>query len=278
MSTATLTAPPSAPHPGQADARIGLRGHVRHTSALVRRNLLWIRQDPESMFDAVLMPIVFTLLFVYVFGGSVGQTLGGGRDAYVQYVVPGLMAMMGMNMAMGVGTGFNQDFQTGVMDRFRSLPIGRSSVMVAKIVVEILRMLVATTILLVVGFAIGFHVSDVPGLFAAVGLALVFGVALMWIFITMGVVMKSAQAIQGMGFLVLMPLQFGSSIFAPTQSMPGWLQAFTDYNPLSSLADAARGLMNGGAVAHDVSVTLIWSVAITAVMAPVAIHKFRTKS
>ncbi|MFD9908159.1 ABC transporter permease [Streptomyces sp. NPDC059063] len=285
MSATTVEAPSAPPAQQQSaatsapDARIGPRAHVRHTAALVRRNLLWIKQDAESMFDAVLMPIVFTLLFVYVFGGSVGQALGGGREEYVQYVIPGLMAMMGMNMAMGVGTGFNQDFQSGVMDRFRSLPIGRSSVMVAKIVVELLRMLVATAILLVVALIIGFSVESVPGLLASIGLALAFGVGLMWIFLTMGVVMKSAQAIQGMGFLVLMPLQFGSSIFAPTESMPDWLQAFTDYNPLSSLADAARGLMNGGApVAHDVWVTLIWSVGLTAVMAPIAIHKFRTKT
>jgi oleandomycin transport system permease protein len=274
MTTAVITSPaPGTPDTG----RIGLRAHLRHTGALVRRNLLWIRQDPESMFDAVLMPIIFTLLFVFVFGGAIAGK--GNQDAYVRYVVPGLMAMMGMNLAMGVGTGFNQDFQTGVMDRFRTLPIARSSVLVAKIVVEIGRMLVATAILLAVGFAIGLSVSNVPGLFAAIALSLVFGSSIMWIFLTMGVMMKNAQAIQGMGFLVLMPLQFGSSIFAPTTSMPGWLQAFTDYNPLSSLADAARGLMNGGTpITHDLLVTLIWSVVITGVMAPVAIHKFRTKS
>ncbi|WP_406727819.1 ABC transporter permease [Streptomyces sp. GD-15H] len=288
MSSATTVTTPGGAHdaPGapevapvtSADGRIPLRSHLRHTGALVRRNLLWIRQDPESMFDAVLFPIVFTLLFVYVFGGSIGQALGGGQEAYVQYIVPGLMAMMGMNMAMGVGTGFNQDFNTGVMDRFRSLPIGRGSVLFAKIAVEILRMLIATTILMVVGVLVGFDITRWPGLFAAVGLSVVFGSALMWIFITLGVAMKNAQSVQAMGFLVLMPLQFGSSIFAPTQSMPGWLQNFTEYNPLSSLADAARGLMVGGPVAHDLWMTLAWSVGITAVMAPVAIHKFRTKS
>ncbi|QKW06134.1 ABC transporter permease [Streptomyces sp. NA04227] len=267
---------PAAPTGPGADIRIGPRAHLRHTGALVRRNLLWIRQDPESMMDAVLMPIIFTILFVFVFGGAIAGK--GNQDDYVNYVVPGLMAMMAMNITMGVGTGFNQDFQSGVMDRFRTLPIARSSVLIAKIVVEICRMLVATTILLIVGFMLGLSVSNVPGMFAAVGLALVFGSATMWIFLTMGVVMKSAQAIQGMGFLVLMPLQFGSSIFAPTKDMPDWLQTFTDYNPLSSLADASRGLFNGGAIAHDVWVTLIWSFAITAIMAPIAIHKFRTKS
>ncbi|MFH9731009.1 ABC transporter permease [Streptomyces sp. NPDC017260] len=284
MSATTTTetpasaAPAPVPVPLSADARISVRGHLRHTSALVRRNLLWIRQDPESMFDAVLFPIVFTLLFVYVFGGSIGQSLGGGQQAYVQYVIPGLMAMMGMNMAQGVGTGFNQDFNSGVMDRFRSLPIGRGSVLFAKIAVELLRMLFATVVLMVVALLVGFDITNWAGLLAAIGLSAVFGSALMWVFITLGVIMKNAQSVQAMGFLVLMPLQFGSSIFAPTDSMPGWLRSFTDYNPLSALADTARGLMVGGPVTHDLWVTLAWSAALTAVMAPVAIHKFRTKS
>lgn len=274
----TTTAAVTAVTDVRADGHIPLRSHLRHTGALIRRNLLWIRQDPESMFDAVLFPVVFTLLFVYVFGGSIGQSLGGGQEAYVQYIVPGLMAMMGMNMAQGVGTGFNQDFNTGVMDRFRSLPIGRGSVLFAKISVEMMRMLIATAILMIVGVLVGFDITDWPGLLAAVGLSAVFGSALMWVFLTLGVVMKNAQSVQAMGFLVLMPLQFGSSIFAPPQSMPGWLRAFTEYNPLSALADAARGLMVGGPVAHDLWMTLAWSVGITAVMAPVAIHKFRTKT
>ncbi|BBC96377.1 MULTISPECIES: ABC transporter permease [Actinomycetes] len=263
---------------GADDVRIPLRGHLRHTGALIRRNLLWIRQDPESMFDALLMPIVFTLLFVYVFGGSIGQALGGGQERYVQYVIPGMLAMMSMTLSQGVGTGFSQDFNSGVMDRFRSLPIGRGSVLFAKIAVELGRMLFATAILMVVAVLVGFHITNWPGLFATVGLSALFASSIMWVFLTLGVILKSAQSVQGVGFLVLFPLQFGSSIFAPTASMPGWLQAFTDYNPLSTLADAARGLMIGGPVTHDLWVTVGWSVAITAVMAPVAIHKFRTKS
>jgi oleandomycin transport system permease protein len=230
------------------------------------------------MLDAVLMPVIFTLLFVYVFGGSIGQSLGGGQDQYVQYVVPGLMAMMSMNIAMAVGTGFNQDFKNGIMDRFRTLPIGQGSVLFAKIVVELMRMLVATAIMLIVGVLVGFDITNWGGLLGAVGLSALFGSAVMWIFLVLGVTMKSAQSVQAMGFVVLMPLQFGSSIFAPTQSMPDWLQAFTDYNPLSSLADSARGLMVGGPVAHDIWVTVGWSVVLTLVMAPIAIHKFRAKS
>ncbi|MEW2485597.1 ABC transporter permease [Streptomyces sp. NPDC048411] len=283
MSTATLT--PDAPT-GSAPAkvlpdegRIGLRSNLRHIGALVRRNLLQIKQDPESMFDALLMPIVFTLLFVYVFGGSVGASLGGDRQTYINYVIPGLMAMMGMNIAMAVGTGVNDDFRKGVMDRFRTMPIARSSVLIAKIVVELGRMMVATMILLGMGFLIGMQLkTSVFGLLAAVGLSAAFGVAIMWIFMLLGLSLKTAQAVQGMGFLVMMPLQFGSSIFAPPTTMPGWLRSFTDYNPLSNLADAARGLMLGGPVAHSVWLTLGWAAAITLVTAPLAVAKFRKRT
>ncbi|MFH9607687.1 ABC transporter permease [Streptomyces sp. NPDC017448] len=285
MSTTTLSPAPAGSagatpaRPAAEEGRIGLRSHLRHIGALARRNLLQIKKDPESMFDVLLMPIVFTLLFVYVFGGSVGGSLGGGRQDYLNYLVPGLMAMMGMNIAMAVGTGVNDDFRKGVMDRFRTMPIARSSVLIAKIVVELGRMTVALAILLAMGFALGMTLgTSVLGLLGAVALSAVFGAAVMWIFIVLGLAMKTAQAVQGMGMLVLMPLQFGSSIFAPPTTMPGWLRTFTDYNPLSNLADAVRGLMMGGPVADAVWMTLAWAAAITAVMAPLAVSRFRRKA
>ncbi|MFJ3902190.1 ABC transporter permease [Streptomyces sp. NPDC090025] len=267
---------PTAPA-GRADGRIGLRANLRHIGALARRNALQIKQDPESMFDAVLMPIIFVLLFVYVFGGAMAGK--GNQAVYVNYLVPGLMAMMGMNIAMGVGTGINDDFKKGVMDRFRTMPIARSSVLIAKIVVEIGRMLIATAILLGMGFLLGLTVhTSVLSLLAAVGLSMVFGASLMWIFILLGLTMKTPQAVQGMAMLVLMPLQFGSSIFAAPTTMPGWLQSFTKYNPLSNLADAARSLINGGPLAHSVWMTLAWAVGITVITAPLAVNKFRKKT
>ncbi|MFK0131160.1 ABC transporter permease [Streptomyces rubiginosohelvolus] len=288
MST-TTTAPTPAPagSPSTApvkaaaadEGRIGLRANLRHIGALARRNMLQIKKDPESMFDVLLMPIIFILLFVYVFGGSVGASLGGNRQEYVNYLVPGLMAMMGLNIAMAVGTGVNDDFRKGVMDRFRTMPIARSSVLIAKIVVELGRLMVAMFILLVMGFVVGMELhGSVFGLLAAVALSAVFGAAIMWIFILLGLSMKTAQAVQGTAMLVLMPLQFGSSIFVPTQTMPGWLQAFTDYNPLSNLADAARALMQGGPVGDSVWWTLAWATGITLVMAPLAVAKFRKKA
>ncbi|HEY9372354.1 ABC transporter permease [Streptomyces sp.] len=284
MSTTTLPQKPvdtAGPTPGKrvpaGEGRIGLRANLRHIGALARRNAMQIKQDPESMFDAVLMPIIFILLFVYVFGGAIAGR--GNNDAYVNYVTPGMMAMMGMNIAMAVGVGINDDFKKGVMDRFRTMPIARSSVLIAKIVVEVGRMLIATAILLGMGFLLGMEIhTSVLHLFAAIGLSMVFGASLMWIFILLGLTMKTAQAVQGMAMLVLMPLQFGSSIFAPPTSMPGWLEAFTDYNPLSNLADAARNLINGGPVAHSVWMTLGWSLAITVITAPIAVAKFRKKT
>ncbi|MET7414215.1 ABC transporter permease [Streptomyces rubiginosohelvolus] len=284
-TTAPTPAPAGSPGPAPAEAavadegRIGLRANLRHIGALARRNMLQIKKDPESMFDVLLMPIIFILLFVYVFGGSVGASLGGNRQEYVNYLVPGLMAMMGLNIAMAVGTGVNDDFRKGVMDRFRTMPIARSSVLIAKIVVELGRLMVAMFILLVMGFVVGMELhGSVFGLLAAVALSAVFGAAIMWIFILLGLSMKTAQAVQGTAMLVLMPLQFGSSIFVPTQTMPGWLQAFTDYNPLSNLADAARALMQGGPVGDSVWWTLAWAAGITLVMAPLAVAKFRKKA
>ncbi|MGW7430974.1 ABC transporter permease [Streptomyces sp. NPDC054861] len=286
MSATTTTqlteSPVETPGPAPArglsgEGRIGLRANLRHIGALVRRNALQIKQDPESMFDVVLMPIIFVLLFVYVFGGAISGK--GNNQEYVNYVVPGLMAMMGMNIAMAVGTGINDDFKKGVMDRFRTMPIARSSVLIAKIVVEIGRMLVAVAILLGMGFLLGLEIrTSVVDLFAAIGLSTVFGASLMWIFILLGLTLKTAQAVQGMAMIVLMPLQFGSSIFAPPTSMPGWLETFTDYNPLSNLADAARNLINGGPVAESVWMTLGWALLITVVTAPLAVAKFRKKT
>ncbi|MFI9046175.1 ABC transporter permease [Streptomyces sp. NPDC053427] len=276
MSAATMTAP--AVKPGADEGRIGLRANLRHIGALARRNALQIKQDPESMMDVLLMPVIFILLFTYVFGGAIAGR--NHQQDYLQHLVPGLMAMMGLNIAMAVGSGVNDDFRKGVMDRFRTMPIARSSVLIAKIVVEIGRMLIATAILLGMGLLLGLQIKgSLLAFLAAIVLSTAFGAALMWIFILLGLSVKTPQAVQGMAMLVLMPLEFGSSIFTPTTDMPGWLKDFTTVNPLSNLADAARALINAdGAVAHPVLITLGWAVAITALTMPLAVRKFRNKT
>lgn len=191
-----------------------------------------------------------------------------------------MMGIMAVNIAMSVGTGVNEDFRKGVMDRFRTMPIARSSVLIAKIVVELGRMLLATAILLGMGFLLGLEVrGSMLEFLGSILLSMAFCAAMMWIFILLGLSMKTPQAVQGVAMLVLMPLQFGSSIFAPPTSMPGWLEGFAKVNPLSNLADAARALVNDrGAVAHPTLVTLGWAVAITAVAMPLAVAKFRKKT
>ncbi|KQV05740.1 MULTISPECIES: ABC transporter permease [unclassified Kitasatospora] len=276
MSAATLSPATVKPAPLNADdVRIGPRATLRHIGALTRRNLMRIKADPESMLDAVLVPIIFTVLFIYVFGGAMFPT----RAQYIQYMVPGLLGTTGLNLAMAVGTGLNSDFQTGVMDRFRTLPIGRSAVLLSKMAAEMLRALVSFTILITFAMIIGLEIkTDVLHLLAAVGLSLMFGMSIVWISMLLGMSLSSPQAVQGVSMLVIMPLQFGSSIFAPTGTMPGWLQTFTEYNPLSALADACRGLINGEAFSHSVLIVVIWSVAITAVTAPLAVARFRKRT
>ncbi|MCX4749448.1 ABC transporter permease [Kitasatospora sp. NBC_01287] len=273
MSTATATL--SRPAPAlDPDSRTSVRDHLRHVGALTRRNLMRIKADPESMFDAVLMPIVFTVLFVYVFGGAVS----GDQQTYKQYLIPGLLGGTGLNLAMAVGTGLNSDLQTGVMDRFRSLPIARSSVLIGKMLAEAMRGLLSFTILILFAMLLGFQLkTGLGGVLGAVGLSLVFGMSLVWISMLLGLVMKNAQAVQGVSMLVIMPLQFGSSIFAPTHTMPGWLQSFAEYNPLSNVADACRSLINGGPLAHSVTFVLLWSVGVTAITAPLAVARFRKR-
>ncbi|MFE7767748.1 ABC transporter permease [Streptomyces sp. NPDC057438] len=243
-----------------------------HVSALTRRNLLQIKADPDSLFDILLMPVIYTVLFVYVFGGAVA----GSQKEYVQYVMPGLMAMMAVNIAMTAGVGINSDFKTGVMDRLRSLPIHRASVLSAKVVVECGRMAAATAVLLGVAFLLGMEVPGGPlGLLGAVGLTGLFGVALLWVSVLLGLALKSPQAVQGLGMVAVLPLQFGSSVFAPTATMPGWLQAFTDVNPLSNLADGCRALINTGSASTGTVLTAVgWSLGVMLVTVPAAVSLF----
>ncbi|QMU68411.1 ABC transporter permease [Streptacidiphilus sp. P02-A3a] len=275
MSVLTAPAPTAETAAAYGDQRISLRASLHHISALTRRNLMRIKADPESMIDALLMPILFTLIFVYVFGGAVS----GNQSNYIQYMVPGMLGQIGLNLAMAVGTGLNTDFTTGVMDRFRTLPIGRSSVLIAKLLSETLRCLVSLMVLLGFAMTLGLRIHTGPlQLLAALGLALAFGSSVVWISMLLGMSMKSAQAVQGVGMLVIMPLQFGSSVFAPTGTMPGWLQAFTKVNPLSALADASRALIDGGPALHPALQVLAWSAGLTVVFAPLAVAKFKKKT
>ncbi|SEM08721.1 ABC transporter permease [Streptacidiphilus jiangxiensis] len=272
----TLAAPAlAAPAVPAGDNRTSLRASLHHIGALTRRNLMRMKADPESLLDALFMPILFTVLFVYVFGGAVA----GNSHNYIQYMIPGMFGQIGLSLAMAVGTGLNTDFTTGVMDRFRTMPIARSSVLIAKLLAESCRSAVSLVVLVLFAMCLGLRIHTSPvNVLATLGLALAFGTGMVWVSMLLGMAMPNPQAVQGVGMLIIVPLQFGSSTFAPVHSMPGWLQAFTSVNPLSALADASRALINGGPVLHPALLALAWSVGLTVVFAPLAVARFRKRT
>ncbi len=219
---------------------------VSQTAVIARRNLLHVRSDPQQLVGMTIQPLMFLLLFVYVFGGAIA----GSSRVYIEYVLPGLVVQGVGFWAMQTAIGLNADFQRGLVDRFRSLPIARSSVVAGRIAADVLRTGWGAVISVAAGMAFGFRLhTSVAGrgrrLRADPGL----GFALSWLMAFLGVSLRSAETVQTAGFLLVMPLGFASSVFAPASTMPGWLQAFVRVNPVTVVADAARGLMIGGPVA-----------------------------
>jgi oleandomycin transport system permease protein len=259
---------------GAVSGRIGPGEAIRHALSIMRRNLLQIRSDPEQLVGMTIQPLMFLVLFVYVFGGAIA----GSSRQYLQFALPGIMvqgiAFTGFQTALGL----NVDFQRGLIDRFRSLPISRSAVVGGRIAADAVRVIWGVLIMTGFGMALGFRFHG--GFLGAIGsLAMVtlFGITVCWPMAFIGVSAKSPEAVNTGGFLLILPLTFASSILAPPSSMPGWLQAFVKVNPITKVADATRGLMLGGPVARPVWQALVWMAVITAVFAPLAIRKYRSR-
>jgi oleandomycin transport system permease protein len=243
---------------------------------MIRRNLLSIKADPEELMDVTIFPLIMTVLFTYVFGGAMKNSVNGN---YLEYLVPGILAQMLTFGTMYTGIKLSNDFSKGVIDRFRSLPIARSAVLNGHIVAALMRLLIAAVITTASAVALGFRVHTSPLAFlAGIGVLMTLGLAISWVAVYIGSTAKTPQAVQGVGQLVLFPMMFASSIFAPTTTMPGWLQAFVKINPLTTAADSARALMIGGPAFHAVWVTLLWSAGLTAVFAPLAVRAYKRRS
>ncbi|GAA4443244.1 ABC transporter permease [Phytohabitans houttuyneae] len=241
---------------------------------LTWRGVVKIKRNPLVLTDVVLGPAVFLVLFVYVFGGAID---GSTRD-YLQYVLPGMIGLMTLLATMGVGVALNQDLERGVFDRFRSLPMARSAPLVGAIGGDVVRQVVAVGALIGFGSLLGFRFqTGVWQVLAACGLAVGFAVALSWVWVLLGLVMKDAQTVQGLGALVIFPLAFASNIFVDPATMPGWLRAFVAVNPIRHLMDAMRGLMLGGPVARPVLWTVLWMAGFVAVFAPLALTAYRRR-
>jgi oleandomycin transport system permease protein len=262
----------TATQPGRARSMTPVRA-LRHALTLAWRSLVRIRRNPEQLLDVTLQPIVFVTLFVFLFGGAIR---GESRHTYLEYVLPGIMVLTVVFASVGTGIGLNTDVTKGIFDRFRSLPISRSAPLTGTIMGDFVRYLVSVAIVFGYGSLLGFRVTTSPlSALAAVALMFVFGFAVGWIWVLLGLYVKSPQSLQGFGFIVMFPLAFGSSVFIPTATLPGWLQAWVRVNPVTALTSASRGLMLGGPVAVPAWHSVAWSIAITAVFAPLAVRRYR---
>jgi oleandomycin transport system permease protein len=257
-----------------AARRIGPVRSMRHAFTLAWRAVIKIRHNPEQLLDVTLMPIVFVTMFVFLFGGAIS---GGDRHGYLQYVLPGIAVQTIIFASAGTGTNLNTDITKGIFDRFRSMPIARSSPLTGLILGDLVRYALSVGVATVYGVILGFRFQANP-LAVAAGYALiaVFALAFCWVWVLIGLFVKSPQSLQGFGFIVMFPLTFGSNIFASARTLPGWLQAWVKVNPITSLTDAARGLMLGtGSVATPAWHALAWAVGIMAVFAPLAVARYR---
>jgi ABC-2 type transport system permease protein len=239
------------------------------------RALLKIKHVPEQLFDVTMFPILFTLMFTFVFGGAIS----GSTQDYLQYALPGILTQTVVFITMYTGLTINTDIDKGVFDRFRSLPVWRASLLVGALLGDTLRYGLASFMVLIVGVLIGYRApGGFLGVILAVLLLLVFCFSLSWLWLIVGLKVRSPNAVMGTSMMVLFPLTFISSVFAPPETMPGWLQAFVDVNPVTLLCEAARGLMDDAPDSGDILIVLALSVAITAVFAPIALRLYNTKS
>ncbi|MER7546576.1 ABC transporter permease [Actinomadura sp.] len=273
MTTMTVDVRPAAAEP---PARISPRRTLRHGLTLAWRNVAQLKHSPEKLLDTTLMPIVFLILFLYVFGGAVA----GDTHSYLQKLLPGLVAQMAMFATMGLGTALNEDIHRGVFDRFRSLPIARSAPLIGTVLGDTVRFITVMTMLVGFGSILGFRFHTDPlSVLAAFGVAYVFYLAMSWVSVLVGLLAPSPETVQGLAFLWVMPLTFGSSILVPdTSTMPGWLEAWTKVNPVTHLAEAVRALTVGGPVGDHVWYTFAWAAGIIAVTFPLAMRMYSRRT
>lgn len=275
-SPETTVRKPGPTPPRQVVRPNKLERTVRHALVLAKRNLIKTLRTPEQLIDVTIQPVIFLLLFVYVFGGAIA---GGSTTDYVQFVLPGLL---GQGVALGciaLGTNLSTDIEKGIFDRFRALPIARSTPLVGAVLADFFRYLILIAVYLVAGTIMGFHIGHSPlGVVAAAALAIGFALCFCWIAVFAGMVARSSGAVQGIMFMLVLPLSFGSSVFVPTSTMPGWLQAFVKVNPISRLVNAMRGLMSGGPVATNLYWTLGWMAGLLVVFVPLAMRAYKRRA
>lgn len=258
---------------------------LRASTTVVWRNLIHIKRMPEMLMDVTVQSIMFVLLFAYVFGGSIDPP---GDIPYKEFLLPGIMAQTMVFSSAVVAMGLTNDLQKGIVDRLKSLPISRSSVLVGRSISSLIHSSIGIAVMGVTGLLIGWRIREgvINGILAFV-LLLLFGFAMIWLGIWVGSLMRTVEAVQGFMFTVMFPLTFVANTFAPTEHMPSWLRFIAEWNPVSALTQALRDLWgNTTAVPSDaawplqnaVLASIVWSLLLTAVFAPLALRAFRARS
>ncbi len=239
------------------------------------RGMLKIKHVPEQLLDVTITPVLFLLMFTYLFGGAVA----GSTDAYLQFLLPGVVVQSVLFTAVYAGVTLNADVTKGVVDRFRTLPVWRPAPLVGALLGDCVRYTLAAAVVIALGFVLGFEAAGGPvGVVAAVLLVVLFASGLAWVFTTVGLLMRTPSAVMNSGFMALFPLIFLSNLFVDPATLPGWLESFVGVNPISHLVTATRELMAGTASAGDVLLVLGEAAVLTAVFAPLTVRLYRRRT
>ena len=279
MSTATLTPAPTPASrtsvvPRAAEATRKPFPLVRHSLALAKRSLIKTWRTPEALIDVTLQPAIFLVIFVYIFGGAVA----GSTQEYLQFLLPGILAQTIAQGAIAIGVNLNTDLGKGIFDRFKSLPIPRAAPLVGAVLGDVVRYVIVIISTFVVGYLMGFRIlTDPLSALAGCLLAILFALCLSWVSVYVGMKVRTSGAVQGIMFLIIMPLSFASNVFVPAATLPSWMQSFVHWNPLTHLVASMRGLFLGVPMGNSVYYTLAWCVGLVAVFMPLALRAYRRK-
>jgi ABC-2 type transport system permease protein len=256
-------------------ARPARPGAAAEALAFGWRGMLKIKHVPEQLIDVTITPVLFTLLFTYMYGGAIAGSTG----EYLQFILPGTIVMSVLFTTVYSGVALNTDMTRGVVDRFRSLPIWPAAPLVGAVVGDSVRYVLAGTVVVIVGVTLGYSPEGgVDGVIMAMALVVIVAFGLAWVFTTVGLLMRSPNAVMNTGFMALFPLLFISNAFVPPETLPSAIEAFVNVNPFSHLVTAARGLMDGNAEAGDIFLVLGEAALLTAVFAPLTLRLYRTRA
>ena len=282
MSTTPTTQTRPTPAAEEAALRQALASTPRPPSASALsaaltfgwRGMLKVKHVPEQLLDVTITPVMFVVMFTYLFGGAIAGSTG----EYLDYILPGILVMSVLFTTVYSGVALNTDLTKGVVDRFRSLPVWRPAPLVGALLGDTVRYVVGGTVIIVLGVALGFRPdAGAVGVIAALALVIVFAFGLSWVFTTLGLLMRSPNAVMNAGFMGIFPLTFLSNVFVEPETLPRVLETFVDVNPISILATASRGLMGGTAEAGDIGIVLGTAAALTAVFAPLTSRLYRSR-